>query len=246
MKAVVVETFDQGGTFSQREKDDRRTQFIRRVFRAQCGRHSHDTTAFLPYFSIVAVCALPCLLDGFLIVSAFKVFDAQKAAVMTEAKDAICGHAAHSLSQAGARPNSQPPTPGLKSHCRGYSLYALNILRRRTNSMGDDHGSMRSSSRSAIKALSRSTGVGLFHVSVWLAPYYQPAPNRTGLSPAEQQEGCSAFYFSISIVLFIRHPMSINRQAVAYPKVAHKSGTYRSLRYLELAALVPSAGTITF
>jgi hypothetical protein len=32
---------------------------------------------------------------------------------------------------------------------------------------------------------------------------------------------------------------------VACPKAAHKSGTYRSLRYLELAALVPSAGTIT-
>ena len=56
---------------------------------------------------------------------------------------------------------------------------------------------------------------------------------------------CSAFYFSISIVLFIRHPMSIGRQAVACPKAAHKSGTYRSPRYLELAALVPSAGTIT-
>src|ERR1700692_1374387 len=118
MKAVVVETFDQGGSFSQREKDDRRTRFIRRVFRARCGRHSHDTTAFLQYFIIVAVCALPRLLDGFVIVSAFNMFDAQKAAIMTETKDAICGHAAHSLSQAGARPNSQPPAPGLKSRCR--------------------------------------------------------------------------------------------------------------------------------
>jgi hypothetical protein len=53
------------------------------------------------------------------------------------------------------------------------------------------------------------------------------------------------FFFSISIVLLIRHPMSTGRQAVACPKAAHKSGTYRSLRYLELAALVPSAGTIT-
>src|ERR1700730_7803569 len=118
MEAVVVETFDQGSSFSQREKDDRRRRFIRGVFRARCGRHSHDTTAFLPYFSIVAVCALPCLLDGFLIVSAFNMFDAQKAAVMTAAKDAIYGHAAPALSQAGARPNSQPPTPGLKRHCR--------------------------------------------------------------------------------------------------------------------------------
>jgi hypothetical protein len=118
MKAVVVETFDQGGSFGQREKDDRRRRFSRRVFRARCGRHSRDTAAFLPYFSIVAVCTLPCLLDGLLIVSAFNVLDAQKAAVMTEAKDAICGHAAHSLSQAGARPNSQPPTPGLESRCR--------------------------------------------------------------------------------------------------------------------------------
>ena len=115
MKAVVVETFDQGGSFSQREKDDRRTRFIHRVFRVQCGRHSRDTTAFLPYFSIVAVCSLPRLLDGFLIVSAFNMFNAQKAAVMTEAKDAIYGHAAPSLSQAGARPNSQPPTPGLET-----------------------------------------------------------------------------------------------------------------------------------
>src|ERR1700730_6378174 len=118
MKAVVVETFDQGGSFSEREKDDRRTRFIGRVFRARRGRHSHDTSAFLPYFGVVAVGALPCFLDGFVIVSAFDMFDAQKAAVMTEAKDAICGHAAHSLSQAGARPNSQPPTPGLKSHWR--------------------------------------------------------------------------------------------------------------------------------
>src|ERR1700726_320933 len=114
MKAVVVETFDQGGSFSQRQKDDRRRRFSRRVFRARRGRHSQDTTAFLPYFRIVAVGALPCLLDGVLIVSAFNMFDAQKAAVITEAKDIICGHAAHSLSQAGARPNSQPPTPGLK------------------------------------------------------------------------------------------------------------------------------------
>src|SRR5580704_19620770 len=117
MKAVVVETFDQGGSFSQREEDDRRTRLIRRVFRARCGRHSHDTTAFLPDFSIVAVCALLRLLDGVLIVSAFHMFDAQKAAVMTEAEDAICGHA-HSLSQAGARRNSQPPTPGFKTLSR--------------------------------------------------------------------------------------------------------------------------------
>src|SRR5271170_646126 len=92
MKAVVVETFDQSDSFSQRENDDRRTRFIRRVFRARCGRQSHDTTAFLPYFSIVAVCFLLCLLDGFLIVRAFNMFDAHKAAVMAEAKDAICGH----------------------------------------------------------------------------------------------------------------------------------------------------------
>src|ERR1700732_834961 len=114
MEAVVVETFDQGSWFSQREKDDRRRRFIRGVFRARCGRHSHDTTAFLPYFSIVAVCALPCLLDGFLIVSAFNMFDAQKAAVMTEAKDAICVHAAHSLSQAGARPTLSHRRLGLR------------------------------------------------------------------------------------------------------------------------------------
>src|SRR5580704_1231178 len=117
VKAVVVETFDQGGSFSQREEDDRRTRLIRRVFRARCGRHSHDTTAFLPEFSIVAVCAVLGLLNGVLVVGAFHMFDAQKAAVVTEAEDAICGHA-YSLSQAGSRPNSQPPTPGLKSRCR--------------------------------------------------------------------------------------------------------------------------------
>ena len=37
----------------------------------------------------------------------------------------------------------------------------------------------------------------------------------------------------------------VKRQAVACSKAAHKSGTYRSLRYLGLAALVPSAGTIS-
>ena len=35
-------------------------------------------------------------------------------------------------------------------------------------------------------------------------------------------------------------------QAVACPIAAGKTGTYRSLRSLELAALVPSAGTISF
>jgi hypothetical protein len=66
-----------------------------------------------------------------------------------------------------------------------------------------------------------------------------------GSQPRWTARRCSAFYFSISIVLFIRHPKSTDRQAVACPKAAHKSGTYRSLRYHELAALVPSAGTNT-
>ncbi len=33
-------------------------------------------------------------------------------------------------------------------------------------------------------------------------------------------------------------------QAVACPRAAHKTGTYRSLRYLQVAASVPSAGRI--
>ena len=32
---------------------------------------------------------------------------------------------------------------------------------------------------------------------------------------------------------------------MACPRAAHKTETYRSLRFLQLAALVPSAGTIT-
>ncbi len=35
------------------------------------------------------------------------------------------------------------------------------------------------------------------------------------------------------------------RQAAACPRAAQKSATYRSLRFIQVAALVPSAGTVT-
>jgi hypothetical protein len=71
-------------------------------------------------------------------------------------------------------------------------------------------------------------------------------PLRAGqvFSPAAPSR-CSAFISRSLLCFSMRHPMSIDGQAVACPKAAHKSGTHRSLRYLELAALVPSAGTIT-
>jgi hypothetical protein len=37
----------------------------------------------------------------------------------------------------------------------------------------------------------------------------------------------------------------LQRHAVACLRAAHKSGTYRSLRFRQLAALVPSVGIIT-
>jgi chaperonin GroES len=57
---------------------------------------------------------------------------------------------------------------------------------------------------------------------------------------------CSALNFSTAIVLYVRHPKLMYKgQAVACPRAARKTGTYRSLRSFQLAAVVLSAGTIS-
>jgi hypothetical protein len=56
---------------------------------------------------------------------------------------------------------------------------------------------------------------------------------------------CSAFNFSILLCFTSRTPCAVQRQAVACARAARKSETYRSLRSLQVAAQVPSAGTIT-
>ncbi len=85
-----------------------------------------------------------------------------------------------------------------------------------------------------------------------------PAPSLFGLSaimasvainsPAIDAAFCraaSALNF-LSLLRFVPGtPCEVQRQAVACPRAARKSGTYRSLRSLQVAAQVPSAGTFT-
>ena len=61
-----------------------------------------------------------------------------------------------------------------------------------------------------------------------------------------QEGGVKRLISRPAIVLYVWHPQVMCKgQTVSCPGAAHKTETYRSLRFLELAALVPSAGTIT-
>ena len=91
-----------------------------------------------------------------------------------------------------------------------------------------------------------------------LRPGANEAAMRIGARPFHRQEHRAApfaadfgathteFNFSIPIVL-LRRASQVNtqRQAVACPRAARKSVTYRSLRSLQVAAQVPSAGATT-
>src|SRR5271169_6712070 len=58
--------------------------------------------------------------------------------------------------------------------------------------------------------------------------------------------GCSAFNFSIPIVLYVRHPICVYKgKQWLVRELRVNRGPYRSLRSLQVAAQVPSAGTIT-
>jgi hypothetical protein len=65
-----------------------------RLRRSRIAPQTRDKTASLPQLDITDAYSLLCLLDGFLIVSAFDIFGARKVTVATNGVDAICGHAA--------------------------------------------------------------------------------------------------------------------------------------------------------
>ena len=60
-----------------------------------------------------------------------------------------------------------------------------------------------------------------------------------------EHAGCSAFNFSIPIVLYVRHPIWVYKgKQWLVRELPVNRGPYRSLRSLQVAAQVPSAGTI--
>jgi hypothetical protein len=67
-----------------------------------------------------------------------------------------------------------------------------------------------------------------------------------GLSPRDGEKVLNVLISRSLLCFSVQHHMSaLQGRAAACPRAARKSGTYRSHRFLQVAAQVPSAGTIS-